>query len=69
MQVILIARGEQRICPAGGATLVKEAGNELVIDSCPQCKGIWLDAGELEAIKEVASEEGMSTGMIMGILT
>ncbi len=64
---IMMAREDKRICPVDGATLVKEATSELLIDRCPQCNGIWLDAGELEAIKEVASDEGMTTGMILGI--
>ncbi|TLX76074.1 hypothetical protein E9993_07640 [Labilibacter sediminis] len=26
--------------------------HKVIIDYCPSCKGIWLDKGELEAIKE-----------------
>ena len=25
---------------------------EIVIDICPQCRGVWLDAGELERLGE-----------------
>ena len=26
--------------------------DHVVIDHCPQCKGIWLDTGEIEAIRK-----------------
>lgn len=28
---------------------------ELVIDRCPQCLGFWIDKGELEGMKDVAT--------------
>lgn len=66
---ILIKRETPRVCPADGVTLVKTISNEIIIDQCPTCKGVWLDAGELEAIKQAATEEGMGTGMVLGIAT
>ncbi len=66
---ILMGRETERTCPADGATLVKTTSNEIIIDECPVCKGIWLDAGELEAIKEAANEEGMGAGMVLGMAT
>ena len=62
---ILIGREPIRICPADGATLLKEHNNEIIIDRCPTCKGVWLDAGEIEAIKEAAKQEGMAIGMVV----
>jgi Zn-finger nucleic acid-binding protein len=45
----------------------------ISIDQCPSCKGVWLDAGELEKIKEKIEEEiedsgssGFVNGMIVG---
>jgi Zn-finger nucleic acid-binding protein len=29
---------------------------DVVLDTCPSCKGFWLDAGELEKVKEVSTE-------------
>ncbi len=62
---LLMAREPTRACPVDGSTLLKEHNNEIVIDRCPTCKGVWLDAGEIEAIKEAAQSEGMAVGMVV----
>jgi Zn-finger nucleic acid-binding protein len=45
-----------RPCPrCDGVTLEKklyDLGSGVIMDRCPQCKGIWLDQGELEKIRE-----------------
>ena len=46
----------------------QEHTNEIIIDRCPKCKGVWLDAGEIEAIKEAAMNEGMATGKFHGVM-
>ena len=51
---ILMDREPKRICPVDGTTLVKSKSNEIIIDRCSKCEGIWLDAGELDAIEEAA---------------
>ncbi len=61
---ILIGRESIRVCPIDGSTLLKEHNNEILIDRCPKCKGVWLDAGEIEAIKEAAQSEGLAIGMV-----
>lgn len=66
---ILMSREEQRLCPVDGSMLVKLIKSEIIVDECPQCQGIWLDAGELEAIKQAANEEGMGAGMVLGMIT
>lgn len=62
MQLMIIAANEaKRHCPVDGAKLAKEIAHMLVIDRCPTCGGIWLDADELERISgEVASEAMMA---------
>jgi len=35
-------------CPSCGATLVEIERDDVIIDRCPNCLGIWLDRGELE---------------------
>ncbi len=41
-------------CPNDNSELVKEKyEGEVEIDKCEKCGGIWLDAGELEAIQEL----------------
>ncbi len=60
---ILISREPARTCPVDGATLIKEHNNQIIIDRCPNCKGVWLDAGEIDAIKEASRTEGMAVGI------
>ena len=61
------ASEEKRSCPVDGAAMKKEIVHKLVIDRCPRCGGVWLDAEELEAIKKAASEEGYGNGLALGI--
>lgn len=46
------AREQMRSCPIDGSTLSKEIVLNVVIDHCPHCGGIWLDAGELRLLVE-----------------
>tara|TARA_Y100000385_G_scaffold290967_1_gene366370 strand:- start:6609 stop:6902 length:294 start_codon:yes stop_codon:yes gene_type:complete len=62
---ILKGRESNRICPVDGATLLKEENNQIIIDRCPNCNGVWLDAGEIDAIKEAAHSEGLAVGMVV----
>ncbi len=39
-------------CPIDGAELVMTDRSGVEIDYCPQCRGIWLDRGELDKIIE-----------------
>ena len=66
---ILMTRETARSCPLDGNTLVKSISGQIILDLCPVCKGVWLDAGELDAIKKAASEEGLGTGMVLGLAT
>jgi Transcription factor zinc-finger len=52
MQLLVKAKSEKvRPCPVDGEHMTKEIAHMLVIDRCPKCQGVWLDAGELERIK------------------
>lgn len=44
-------------CPACKETLVILELHEIEIDYCTNCKGIWLDAGELELMLEGEKEK------------
>jgi len=44
------ARGEPLRCPNDGARLVEIERSEVMIDACPECRGVWLDRGELDKI-------------------
>ncbi len=37
-------------CPNDGATLVMSERSGIEIDYCPECRGVWLDRGELDKI-------------------
>ena len=43
-------RGEPLRCPADGSRLVQVERSEILIDACPECRGVWLDRGELDRI-------------------
>lgn len=43
-------------CPKCGGTLFTEAVHGIQIDRCPDCHGMWFDAGEFESLmKDEAS--------------
>ena len=42
-------------CPIDGATLVISDRSGVEIDYCPECRGVWLDRGELDKIIERAA--------------
>jgi hypothetical protein len=37
-------------CPKDGYDLVSSAYHGVQIETCPHCDGMWLDAGELDAV-------------------
>lgn len=43
-------------CPIDETQLVKSERQGIEIDHCPQCRGVWLDRGELEMIIDRMSE-------------
>lgn len=40
------------LCPLDGTPLVMSARQNIEIDYCPACRGVWLDRGELDKIIE-----------------
>jgi hypothetical protein len=44
-------------CPNDSATLVMSERAGVEIDYCPECRGVWLDRGELDKILERAELE------------
>ena len=46
----------QKLCPIDGTPLIEMNKNGVTIDVCPECKGVWLDRGELEKLLQVARE-------------
>lgn len=39
-------------CPIDGTQLVMADRSGVEIDYCPECRGVWLDRGELDKIIE-----------------
>jgi Zn-finger nucleic acid-binding protein len=44
-------------CPRCGADLQETQYHHAVVDVCPKCKGMWLDAGEVDIIGKSLQEE------------
>ena len=44
-------------CPVDGTQLVMTERSGVEIDYCPQCRGVWLDRGELDKIIERAAAQ------------
>ena len=46
-----MAQGEM-LCPIDRTPLVMSERQNIEIDYCPTCRGVWLDRGELDKIIE-----------------
>ena len=44
-------------CPIDNFDLVMSERHGIEIDYCPQCRGVWLDRGELDKIIERAAPQ------------
>jgi Zn-finger nucleic acid-binding protein len=44
-------------CPTDNATLMMTERSGIEIDYCPECRGVWLDRGELDKILDRAAAE------------
>jgi hypothetical protein len=40
-------------CPKCGTSLIEIDFKEIKIDECPECRGMWLDAGEFDAVSRI----------------
>ena len=47
-------------CPVCRVSLVMSERQGVEIDYCPQCRGVWLDRGELDKILERSAQEAPS---------
>jgi uncharacterized protein len=43
-------RGGPLRCSIDGSRLVQTERSEILVDACPECRGVWLDRGELDRI-------------------
>ena len=49
-------------CPNDNARLVELDRAGVLIDACPECRGVWLDRGELDKILVKERELSMGRG-------
>ncbi len=47
------------MCPIDNVNLVMSERNGIEIDYCPNCRGVWLDRGELDKIIEKSQAAGI----------
>jgi uncharacterized protein len=55
-------------CPRCSVALKEEEVEHVKIDRCPQCNGVWLDAGELEQLQRVNKGRGATGGVLSSFL-
>lgn len=56
-------RGNRMDCPACTEPMIVMELNEIEIDHCIACQGIWFDAGELELLLEGANADVVLTSL------
>lgn len=44
-------------CPVDGTQLMMSERQGIEIDYCPECRGVWLDRGELDKVIERSERE------------
>ena len=49
-------------CPKGNQPLVMSERQGVEIDDCPECRGVWLDRGELDKILERSGRQRVTPG-------
>lgn len=54
-----LAAKSQRMSPITGEPMEIVTLNGVHIDRCPTSGGIWLDAGELERLMQIAHDQGV----------
>ena len=60
----------ERACPADGKAMRKEIVQNIILDRCPECGGVWLEHDELEALLRIAAEqddEGFMNAVLLGL--
>lgn len=50
-------------CPNCQVPLVMSERQGIEIDYCPQCRGVWLDRGELDKIIEKSQQPAFDPGI------
>lgn len=48
-------------CTVCQGAMKEVSRNGVLIDTCTQCRGVWLDRGELEKLASIVAEPGPKT--------
>ncbi|MGB7068325.1 MAG: zf-TFIIB domain-containing protein [Pyrinomonadaceae bacterium] len=67
MKAKLEADGSKTVgvkCPKCDGTLVETDFQDIKIDICNECTGVWLDAGELAQIADKEDSSGWFSGFL-----
>jgi uncharacterized protein len=51
-------------CPVCRVSLVMSERQGVEIDYCPQCRGVWLDRGELDKILERSAQDAPAAASV-----
>ena len=54
-------------CPKCGMDLQPLTQGKVEIDTCFNCKGIWLDAGELDELRKLDVDQGAWTKSVLNL--
>ena len=49
-------------CPRCNVKMEKLKKNSVVVDVCRKCKGMWLDAGEIDKLAKMARSKEVKNG-------
>jgi uncharacterized protein len=60
-------KAHQNKCPRCGGDLKEKQAEQVKIDECGDCGGIWLDKGELDQLGRVNQARGVSGGVLGSI--
>jgi len=59
-------------CPECGAEMKKAKKKGIIVDKCPKCKGVYLNAGELKSIinsvRSSSENDGFASGFVLGLV-
>lgn len=64
-KIVGAAAGERNVkCPKCGGSLRETEFENVKIDVCEKCSGVWLDAGELAQIVDQDKENGWFSRLV-----
>ena len=66
-ELIRDMRAKLNKCPRCGADLKEQHVENVKIDECNDCGGVWLDHGELEQLARVNRARGVSGGVLSSL--